>query len=59
MVATGYVYHNVMPVRRVELAGYNTSLISDHCFNPENLRPDRMPIKFARRAIEHWDLLER
>lgn len=57
VVAAGYVYHDMMLARLVELAGDDATvmLISDHGFHPDHLRPDRMPAEPAGPAIEHRD----
>jgi predicted AlkP superfamily phosphohydrolase/phosphomutase/tetratricopeptide (TPR) repeat protein len=58
VVAAGYVYHDLMLARLLELAGDDTTvmLVSDHGFHPDHLRPDGMPAEPAGPAIEHRDL---
>jgi predicted AlkP superfamily phosphohydrolase/phosphomutase/tetratricopeptide (TPR) repeat protein len=58
VVSAGYVYHDMMLGRLIELAGEETTiiLVSDHGFHPDHLRPDGMPVEPAGPAIEHRDL---
>lgn len=58
VVAAGYVYHDMMLARLVELAGEDATvmLVSDHGFHPDHLRPDAIPSEPAGPAIEHRDL---
>lgn len=55
VVATGYVYHDMMLARLIELAGENVTvmLISDHGFHPDHLRRQELPIEPAGPAVEH------
>ena len=57
VVAAGYVYHDMMLGRLLELAGEDTTvlLISDHGFHPDHLRPSAIPIEPAGPAVEHRD----
>jgi predicted AlkP superfamily phosphohydrolase/phosphomutase len=58
VVAAGYVYHDLMLMRLLELAGPETTviLISDHGFHPDHLRPHGIPAEPAGPAVEHRDL---
>ena len=58
VVSAGYVYHDMMLGRLMELAGEGTTvvLVSDHGFHPDHLRPDGIPNEPAGPAIEHRDL---
>ena len=58
VVAAGYIFHDMMLSRLVELAGEDTTviLLSDHGFHPDHLRPDYVPHEPAGPAIEHRDL---
>jgi predicted AlkP superfamily phosphohydrolase/phosphomutase/tetratricopeptide (TPR) repeat protein len=58
VVAAGYVYHDMMLGRLLELAGKDTTVIlmSDHGFHPDHLRPNAIPVEPAGPAIEHRDL---
>jgi predicted AlkP superfamily phosphohydrolase/phosphomutase/tetratricopeptide (TPR) repeat protein len=57
VVTTGYIYHDMMLGRLIELAGDDTTVIlmSDHGFHPDHLRPKTMPIEPAGPATEHRD----
>jgi predicted AlkP superfamily phosphohydrolase/phosphomutase/tetratricopeptide (TPR) repeat protein len=57
VVAAGYVYHDMMLGRLLELAGDDTTVIlmSDHGFHPDHLRPHAIPIEPAGPAVEHRD----
>lgn len=57
VVRAGYIYHDMMLARLLELAGEDTTviLISDHGFHPDHLRPKAMPMEPAGPAIEHRD----
>ena len=58
VVSAGYIYHDMMLGRLLELAGDDTTvmLISDHGFHPGELRPKNMPVEPAGPAVEHRDL---
>jgi tetratricopeptide (TPR) repeat protein len=58
IVAAGYVYHDLMLMRLLELAGPQTTviLVSDHGFHPDHLRPHGIPAEPAGPAVEHRDL---
>lgn len=57
VVTAGYIYHDQMLGRLLELAGEDTTvmLISDHGFHPDHLRPQRLPMEPAGPAVEHRD----
>ncbi len=57
VVRTGYIYHDMMLKRLLELAGKDTTVIlmSDHGFHPDHLRPKMLPSEPAGPAIEHRD----
>ncbi len=57
VITAGYIYHDMMLARLLELAGDNvtTILMSDHGFHPDHLRPTTMPIEPAGPATEHRD----
>ncbi len=57
VVSAGYIYHDMMLARLIELAGEETvvMLVSDHGFHPDHLRPQAMPLEPAGPAIEHRD----
>ena len=57
VVRTGYIYHDMMLGRLMELGGEETTyiLMSDHGFHPDHLRPDALPSEPAGPAIEHRD----
>lgn len=57
VVTAGYVYHDMMLGRLLELAGTKTTVIlmSDHGFHPDHLRPKTRPVEPAGPAIEHRD----
>jgi tetratricopeptide (TPR) repeat protein len=57
VVTAGYVYHDMMLTRLVELAGPDTTVIlmSDHGFHPDHLRRRTMPHEPAGPAVEHRD----
>jgi tetratricopeptide (TPR) repeat protein len=57
VVSMGYVYHDMMLGRLIELAGDDATVIlmSDHGFHPDHLRPKVMPIEPAGPATEHRD----
>ena len=54
-VSAGYVYHDMMLARLVQLAGEETVVIlmSDHGFHPDHLRPMAIPSEPAGPAAEH------
>ena len=54
-VSAGYVYHDMMLARLVQLAGEETVVIlmSDHGFHPDHLRPMTIPSEPAGPAAEH------
>ncbi len=58
VVSAGYVYHDMMLGRLVDLAGPETTVmvVSDHGFHPDHLRPERIPSEPAGPAAEHRDL---
>lgn len=55
VVSAGYRYHDMLLGRLLELAGEETTvmLISDHGFQPDNLRPKYVPREPAGAAYEH------
>ena len=55
VVTAGYVYHDMMLARLVELAGPETTVIlmSDHGFHPDHLRRKSLPSEPAGPAAEH------
>ncbi len=55
VVTAGYRYHDLQLGRLLELAGEDTTvmLISDHGFQPDNLRPKYIPNEPAGAAYEH------
>ena len=57
VVTTGYIYHDMMLGRLIELTNEDTTvmLISDHGFHPDHLRPKSLPNEPAGPAIEHRD----
>ena len=57
VVTTGYIYHDMMLGRLLELADEDTTvmLISDHGFHPDHLRPKAIPSEPAGPAVEHRD----
>ena len=57
VVTTGYVYHDMMLGRLLELINEDTTvmLISDHGFHPDHLRPKGLPSEPAGPAVEHRD----
>ena len=57
VVTTGYIYHDMMLGRLLELSNEDTTvmLISDHGFHPDHLRPKGVPSEPAGPAIEHRD----
>ena len=57
VVTTGYIYHDMMLGRLLELTNDDTTvmLISDHGFHPDHLRPKQLPSEPAGPAIEHRD----
>ena len=57
VVTTGYIYHDMMLGRLLELTNEDTTvmLISDHGFHPDHLRPKSIPSEPAGPAIEHRD----
>lgn len=58
VVSAGYVYHDMMLARLLELAGDDTTVIlmSDHGFHPDHLRPQHLPAEPAGPAAEHREL---
>lgn len=58
VIAAGYVYHDMMLARLIELAGPDTTVIlmSDHGFHPDHLRRKALPMEPAGPAAEHRDL---
>ena len=58
VVSAGYVYHDMMLGRLLELAGEDTNVIlmSDHGFHPDHLRPSSIPLEPAGPAAEHREL---
>lgn len=57
VITAGYVYHDMMLTRLLELAGDETTVIlmSDHGFHPDHLRPKTLPAEPAGPAQEHRD----
>ncbi|WP_138469365.1 alkaline phosphatase family protein [Poseidonocella sp. HB161398] len=57
VMSAGYVYHDLMLARLLELAGEDTvvMLVSDHGFHPDHLRPEAIPLEPAGPATEHRD----
>jgi len=57
VVTAGYLYHDMMLRRLLELAGDDTTVIlmSDHGFHPDHLRPTTLPHEPAGPAMEHRD----
>jgi tetratricopeptide (TPR) repeat protein/arylsulfatase A-like enzyme len=57
VVTAGYVYHDMMLARLLELAGPDTTvvLMSDHGFHPDHLRRRALPSEPAGPAAEHRD----
>jgi predicted AlkP superfamily phosphohydrolase/phosphomutase/tetratricopeptide (TPR) repeat protein len=57
VVSMGYIYHDMMLKRLLELAGEDTAVIvmSDHGFHPDHLRPVNLPAEPAGPAMEHRD----
>jgi predicted Zn-dependent protease len=57
VVAAGYVYHDMMLGRLLELTGPETLVVlcSDHGFHPDHLRPSALPTEPAGPAVEHRD----
>ncbi len=57
VVTSGYIYHDMMLGRMLELAGDDATviLLSDHGFHPDHLRPKFVPMEPAGPAIEHRD----
>ena len=57
VVSAGYVYHDMMLHRLLDLAGHETTVIlmSDHGFHPDHLRPQALPAEPAGPAAEHRD----
>ena len=57
VVTTGYIYHDMLLGRLLELTNEETTvmLISDHGFHPDHLRPKSIPTEPAGPAIEHRD----
>ena len=57
VVKTGYIYHDMMLGRLLELTNEDTTvmLISDHGFHPDHLRPKQIPSEPAGPAVEHRD----
>ncbi len=55
VVAAGYVFHDMMLARLIELAGEETTVIlmSDHGFHPDHLRRRELPNEPAGPAAEH------
>ena len=58
VINAGYIYHDMMLARLLELAGDDTTVIlmSDHGFHPDHLRPKKLPTEPAGPAWEHRDL---
>lgn len=58
VVSAGYVYHDMMLARLLELAGEETTVIlmSDHGFHPDHLRPQGLPAEPGGPAAEHREL---
>ena len=57
VVTAGYVYHDMMLARLLELAGPDVTvvLMSDHGFHPDHLRRRALPSEPAGPAAEHRD----
>ena len=57
VVTAGYMYHDMMLRRLLELVDSDTTVIviSDHGFHPDHLRPESIPREPAGPAIEHRD----
>ena len=57
VISAGYVYHDMMLGRLVELAGEKATVIlmSDHGFHSDHLRPEAILAEPAGPAIEHRD----
>ena len=57
VVQGGYIYHDMMLSRLLELAGEDTTVIltSDHGFHSDHLRPKGLPEEPAGPAWEHRD----
>ncbi len=57
VVTAGYLYHDMMLGRLLELVDDDTTviLVSDHGFHNDHLRPDSIPREPAGPAIEHRD----
>ena len=57
VVSMGYIYHDMMLSRLLQLAGDDTTVIlmSDHGFHPDHLRPKFLPSEPAGPAMEHRD----
>jgi len=55
VLSAGYLYHDMMLGRLLELAGPEATLIlvSDHGFHPDHLRPRELPNEPAGPAAEH------
>lgn len=58
VVEAGYLYHDMMLGRLLQLAGKGTTVIlmSDHGFHPDHLRPKAIPKEPAGPAVEHRNL---
>ena len=54
VVSMGYIYHDMILKRLLELAGDDTTVIlmSDHGFHPDHLRPVNLPAEPAGPALE-------
>lgn len=57
VVDMGYVFHDAMLGRLVQLAGPEATIVlcSDHGFHPDHLRPRQIPHEPAGPAVEHRD----
>ena len=57
VINTGYMYHDMMLGRMLELIDEDTTviLVSDHGFHSDHLRPESIPREPAGPAIEHRD----
>jgi tetratricopeptide (TPR) repeat protein/arylsulfatase A-like enzyme len=57
VVTAGYLYHDMMLGRMLELVDDDTTviLVSDHGFHSDHLRPDSIPREPAGPSIEHRD----
>ena len=55
VVNSGYLFHDMMLGRLLELAGAEATvmLVSDHGFHPDHLRPKQLPNEPAGPAAEH------